>query len=178
MNWDLSLVWGPFCEVSFTCFTGTQVLGQFGETWPEYPKSCVETQKVIQSFQCYISHWMRSYSSAKPIWELSYTCFRGFGALGELWEIGPSALIFLKLSNFIILTYGVLNFLSRMGSINSFGQAVQEILLNNYLKSNFENSKIRDFVPTFCNFIRGKISLKKSPLFLNFKCNYLKSHLW
>ena len=28
-----------------------------------------------------------------------------------------------------------------MGSINSLGEAVQEILLNNYLKSNFENSK-------------------------------------
>ena len=36
-----------------------------------------------------------------------------------------------------------------MGSINSFSQAVQEILLNNYLKSNFENSEIGDFVPTF-----------------------------
>ena len=34
-----------------------------------------------------------------------------------------------------------------MGSINSFGQVVQEILVNNYLKSNFENSEIRYFVP-------------------------------
>ena len=74
--------------------------------------------------------------------------------LGNFGKLGPSALIFQKLSNFIILTYGVLNFLSRMGSINSFGQAVQEILLNNYLKSNFENSEIRDFVPTFWNFMR------------------------
>ena len=40
-----------------------------------------------------------------------------------------------------------------MGSINSLGQAVQEILLNNYLKSSFQNSEIRDFVPTFWNFI-------------------------
>ena len=58
-----------------------------------------------------------------------------------------------------------------MGSINSFGQAVQEILLNNYLKSNFENSEIRDFVPTFWNFIRGKSSKKKSPLFRTLKAN-------
>ena len=36
-----------------------------------------------------------------------------------------------------------------MDSINFLCQAVQEILLNNYLKSNFENSEIRDFVPTF-----------------------------
>ena len=43
-----------------------------------------------------------------------------------------------------------------MGSINSFGQAAQEILLNNYLKSNFENSEIIDFVQTFWNFIREK----------------------
>ena len=27
----------------------------------------------------------------------------------------------------------------------------QEILQNNYLKTNFENSEIRDFVPTFWN---------------------------
>ena len=45
-----------------------------------------------------------------------------------------------------------------MGSINSFNEAVQEILLNNYLKSNFENSEITDFVPIFWNFIRGKSS--------------------
>ena len=45
-----------------------------------------------------------------------------------------------------------------MGSINSFGQSVQEILLNNYLKSDFENSDIRDFVPTFWDFIRGNSS--------------------
>ena len=43
-----------------------------------------------------------------------------------------------------------------MSSINYFGQAVEKILLNNYLESNFENSEIRDFVPTF---------LKKSPFF-------------
>ena len=45
-----------------------------------------------------------------------------------------------------------------MGSINSFDQAVQELLLNNYLKSNFKNSQIRDFVPTFWNFIKEKFS--------------------
>ena len=45
-----------------------------------------------------------------------------------------------------------------MVSINSFGQVVQEIFLNNYLKSNFEISKIRDFVPTFFNFVREKSS--------------------
>ena len=77
---------------------------------------------------------------------------------GNFGKLGPSALIFQKLSDFVFLTYGVLNFLSRMGFINSFGQAVQEILLNNYLKSNFENSEISDFVPTFWNFITGKSS--------------------
>ena len=45
-----------------------------------------------------------------------------------------------------------------MDSINSFGHVVHEILLNNYLKSNFENSEIRNFVPTFWNFIRVKSS--------------------
>ena len=48
-----------------------------------------------------------------------------------------------------------------MGSSSSFGQAVQEILLNNYLRTNFEISRIRNFVPTFRNF--------KSPHFLNAK---------
>ena len=52
-----------------------------------------------------------------------------------------------------------------MGSTNSFGQVIQEILLNNYLKSNFENSEIRDFVPTFWNFIRGT-SLKNHLFFV------------
>ena len=136
-----------------------------------------DAQKVIQSFQHYVSHGMRSYSSAKAIWGSSYTCFRVFGVLGELWETGLQCPNFSKLSNFVILTYGVLNFLSRMGSINSFGQAVQEILLNNYLKSNFENSEIRDFVPTFWNFIRGNLP-KKITSFLNFKCKYLENCLW
>ena len=62
-----------------------------------------------------------------------------------------------------------------MGSINSFGQAVQETLLNNYLKSNFEYSEIRYFVPTFWNFIRGKSYLKKSPLFRTLNANILRT---
>ena len=37
-----------------------------------------------------------------------------------------------------------------------FGQPVEEILQNNYLKTNSEKSEIRDFVPTLWNFIRGK----------------------
>ena len=68
----------------------------------------------------------------------------------NLGKLEASASIFLKLSNFIILTYGNLNFLSRMGSINSFAQTFQEILLNNYLAINsFENSEIRNFVPNW-----------------------------
>ena len=58
-----------------------------------------------------------------------------------------------------------------MGFINSFGQVDQEIFLNNYLKSNFENSEIRDFVPTFWNFIKGKIFQKESPLFRTLNAN-------
>ena len=91
---------------------------------------------------------------------LSYTCFRVFGVLGEFGELSPSALIFLKLSNIIILTYGVLNFLSRMGSISSFGQAIQEVLPNNYLKSNFENSEIRDF-QTWPKFPKSCVEIHK-----------------
>ena len=53
-----------------------------------------------------------------------------------------------------------------MGSMNHFGQVVQEILQNNYLKTNFENSEITDFVPTFWNFTR-EIFLKKCSVFWN-----------
>ena len=49
-----------------------------------------------------------------------------------------------------------------MGSMNYFCQVVQEILQNNYLKPNFENSEIKDFVPIFWHFIRGKLSLKNA----------------
>ena len=62
-----------------------------------------------------------------------------------------------------------------MGSIYSFGQAVQEILLNNYLKSNFEDSEMRNFVHTFWNFARGKSSQKKSPHFRTLNANILRT---
>ena len=52
-----------------------------------------------------------------------------------------------------------------MGSINYFGQVVQEILQNKYLKTNFENSEIRDFVPSFLKFHKGGIFLKKCHIF-------------
>ena len=57
-------------------------------------------------------------------------------------KVGPSPLMSLEFSIFIISTSARLNLLSKMG-------VGQEILQNNYLKTNFENSEIRDFVPTF-----------------------------
>ena len=45
-----------------------------------------------------------------------------------------------------------------MGSMIDFGHPVHEILQNNYLKTNSENSEIRDFAPTFGTFIRRKFS--------------------
>ena len=53
--------------------------------------------------------------------------------------------------NFSILTFQALIILPRMGFINSFGQAGQEILLNNYLNSNFENAEVRDVARAFWN---------------------------
>ena len=129
------------------------------ENWVQIPQiMCRGTQKVIQTFQHYSSLWIRFYSSAKAIWGLNYTCFRVFGVLGELWETGSQCANFSKIVKFYYLDIWELNFLFKMGSINSFNEAVQEILLNNYLKSNFENSEITDFVPIFWNFIRGKSS--------------------
>lgn len=55
-----------------------------------------------------------------------------------------------------------------MVSISSFGQAVQETLLSNYLNTNFENSILE--------FRKGKIFLKNH-LFLNFKCKYIENRL-
>ena len=49
--------------------------------------------------------------------------------------------------------------------MTDFGRPVQEILQNNYLKADSENSEIRDFVPTIWNFIRGEFSWKKYPVF-------------
>ena len=50
--------------------------------------------------------------------------------------------------------------------MNYFGQAVQEIMQNNYFKTNSENSEIQDFISNFWNFIMGKFSEKKYPDFL------------
>ena len=59
-----------------------------------------------------------------------------------------------------------------MSSINSSGQAIQEILLNNYLKEAIL-SEFRDFVATFWNFIQTvqgeNLPTKKITNFLNFK---------
>ena len=126
--------------------------------WAQNPQSYLETKKVLPFFQHHIPHWMRSYSIVNAKWVLSYTCFSVFGILGQFGETVPQCPNFLKLSSFIIMTNGALNFLSRMGTINSFSQAIQEILLNNYLRNNFENSDFIDFVPTFWNFTRRKSS--------------------
>ena len=77
---------GPL-RVELYLFTGILALRQFGETGPKYPRSSLETQNIIQIFQHYISHWMRSYSSAKAAWGLSYTCFRVFGLVSWHMEL-------------------------------------------------------------------------------------------
>ena len=46
--------------------------------------------KVIHSLLLHISHQMRSYSSAKVIWWLSYTCYLGTWALGQFLRKGPN----------------------------------------------------------------------------------------
>ena len=65
-------------------------------------------------------------------------------------ELGPIHLISLEFKILIISTFVARNLLSIMVLIIDFDHPVQEILQNNYLKTNFEISKIRDFVPTFC----------------------------
>ena len=143
----------------YTCFTGIWALRQFGETRPKYLKSCLETHTKQSKFSILYFTLSNVLLKCQGNLRVELYLFQSISGISTiLGKLGPSALIFLKLSNFIILRYGVLSFQSRMGSINSFGQAFQELLLNNYLKSNLENSEIRDFVPTFWNFISGKSS--------------------
>ena len=81
---------------------------------------------------------------------------------------GPNSIptkILRLLTTIIFSTSGCLNLLSKMGSMNYFGQVFQEILENKYLKHNFENSEIKDFAPTFWNFIRGKFYYKNALFF-------------
>ena len=54
-----------------------------------------------------------------------------------------------------------------MGSMNYFGQVVQEILQNNHWKTNFEDSEIK-------NFIRGKFS-KKNLVFWTLNAHILRT---
>ena len=49
--------------------------------------------------------------------------------------------------------------------MNYFGQVVQEILQNNYLKTNFENSELKRFCPHFLKFHRDEIFQKQCPVF-------------
>ena len=60
-----------------------------------------------------------------------------------------------------------------------FAQPVQEILQNNYLKTNFENSEIREIeilrnCPHFLKFHKGNFT-KKIPCFFIFKRTYLEN---
>ena len=72
--------------------------------WVRIPQiMSTDTQNVVESFQHHISHWMSSYSSAKAIWGLSYTCFRVFGVLGQFGETGPQCPNFSKIVKFYYL---------------------------------------------------------------------------
>ena len=60
-----------------------------------------------------------------------------------------------------------------MCSMNDFGEAVHEILENNYLKDNFENLETRDLVLTFWN-IQKENSPKKISSVLSLNSHNLK----
>ena len=63
------------------------------------------------------------------------------------------------------MTHEALHLLFIMGSMNNFGQMGQDILHNKYLKTNFENLKIRDFLPTILKFRKSNFFLKIGVLF-------------
>ena len=106
-------------------------------------------QKLIESLQLIISHQPRPYSSAMNSKGQVLYILRYLGHWGHLGKLGPNSPISLEFLIFIISTSAHLNFISIMGSMNYFSQVIREILQNNYLKNNFENSEFRDFVHTF-----------------------------
>ena len=72
------------------------------ENWAQIPQimSTRDTQKVIRNFQHYISHEMRSYSSARAIWGLSYTWFKLSGVLEQFgWNWAPAPQFFVNCQN-------------------------------------------------------------------------------
>ena len=78
------------CGSSYTCFTGTRVLGQFWGNWVQITQiMCRDTWKVIHSLQLLVSHQIRRYSSVKALCGLSYTCFTGTQVLGQFGETWP-----------------------------------------------------------------------------------------
>ena len=111
-------------------------------------------QKVISSPQLIILNQIRLYSSVMTIHSSSFTCFTVFGTLGQFGETRSQSPDFFRIFNFHYLNICVFKFSFQNGVY--FGQVIQEILQNSYLKTSFENPEIRDFVPTFCNFIRRK----------------------
>ena len=76
------------CRLSYTCSTGTQVLGQFGETRLEYPKSCAgrhENQsKVLSSL--FLINWDLTLVPKPSVgWAIPRSqVFRNWGNLGKL----------------------------------------------------------------------------------------------
>ena len=69
-------------------------------------------------------------------------------------------------SNYVVPD--VFNYYSIMVSMNYFGQVVLEILENDQLKSNFENSEIEVLSPFLVISLRNKTNLVKSCIFLKF----------
>ena len=55
-----------------------------------------------------------------------------FGVLGELWETGPQCPNFSKIVKFCYIDIWSFNFFYLEWAPLTFGQVVQEILLNNY----------------------------------------------
>ena len=82
-----------------------------------------------------------------------------FGALGEFQKTG---------SQLSFLTFLTIDALNLLGSVNYFDQVGRTILQNRYIKTNFENTEIRDFVSTFWNFIME--TFWDITYFLNLKC--------
>ena len=74
---------------NYTCFTGTQVLGQFGKTGPEYPKSCAGTHESNPKSSALCFRSLAPYSSAVALCRLSFTYFTSNWALGQFGETGP-----------------------------------------------------------------------------------------
>ena len=120
-----------------TLYLFDRVLGALRECAENVSKTIIHRQGKEEALS---SHQKRFCSVVKVILGFSCAKFRTFGELGQFQKIR---------SQCSFLTFLTREALNLLGLVNYLDQVGHEILQNRYLKTNFENTEIRDFVSTF-----------------------------